>query len=165
MNFDDFLITCGADNEIDKALWLFQHGEPLPSVSPNLMRRHEIGNVENGQRMHIILTLLRALETNEPVGLHVSIPSKDQPPHCFFLGASINTWAEMPDGERVFFLDRHDAPIFGRLGIHIAGDFDDRAAPVLTPDFDAIWTRREVGEPLRRPQLVMRAPDEETANG
>lgn len=153
-DFTDFLETCPAEDEISMALWFFEHGESLPNVSPNAMRRLEIGN--GTKRVHLILTLLRTIEADEPVGVHVSIPSKGAPPHCFFLGASTNVFGEPSEGVKQFFVEPgtdlsfqlHNVPMY------VNQDFTDGSCPPLVPQRTTVWTRQPYGAPLRRANLL-----------
>lgn len=155
MNFDEFLETCPADNDVDRALWLFEHGAPLPEVSPDTMRMYGMQNADTDVKRYYFVTLLRAIETNEPVGVHVLRPFKDAAPDCFFGGVSINTYAEVPGGACQFFIEPEtdltaaliNTPSFTRA------DFQAGTCPPLVPYLTTVWTRKAVGAPLSRPMI------------
>ena len=150
MNFDDFLDTCPADNEIDRALWLFQHGEPLPGVSPDTMRLWRLQDADTGVNRYLYISVLRDLYTMETVGVHVARPVMDAPPECIFLGNSINTVAE-PDGGRQFFIEP-DVDLTAVLMFtpsYVSQDFAAGSCPPLVPQRTTVWTRKPVGAPLR----------------
>lgn len=152
-DFDSFLGTCPHENSIEKALWLFERGEPLPEVSPDAMRLYSMANSETGVRRHLFVTLLRAIETSEPVGVHILRPLKDATPECFFGGWSINTYAEVPGGSLQFFVEPETdlAVTLINTPSVTRADFTDGTCPPIVPYSTTVWTRKPVGAPLSRP--------------
>lgn len=154
-DFDDFLDTCPHEDSVDRVLWLFDHGQPIPEVSPDAMRLYSMQNAESGVLRHYFITLLRDIATGNAVGVHVLRPFRNAAPECFFGGWSTNTYAQVPGGQLQFFVEPEvdlTVPLINTPSF-VSQDFADGTCPPIVPYRTTVWTRQPHGAPLRRATL------------
>lgn len=133
-----------------RAVKLFEIAAPIHDA-PDSVRIIEFTNPNTGERLPVALTLLREIESESPVALHVTMPAtaKGLRPYCFFLGAWTNTFADLGDTTTFFVEPGADVDLLMSNEVAYAdGECTEESAPALNPAYSAVWTRRETGEAL-----------------
>lgn len=132
--------------------WLFERADPIPGVSFNWGRGHYLRDTANDVSVLRMFTLLRRLDDEEPTALHVSDFNATTRTSTFsFFGDPRNTFALVGDTGAQFFVEPDvdlDFALNGQPEVSFH-EFHEGTTPPLNPDAISVWSRREIGEPLK----------------